>query len=318
MEKINNKMFDFDVSTFIQKKGTWTWWFLLLFIDNDDKNIKNKKQYMIILSTKNEKSIQCNDYLFRFNHNNISKSKVDGGVAIWYYNGKKMKHDYVVENMPIELTKNSVTGNGKNKYFLSCNEENIYNFSVDNDIQLKMIPVPKLSKIVDKVFEIIRINRLNITGKFMGQENITGTAYLQRVTVTKPIVPWFWGIFHFENGHVITYFKAFLLGIPIIKNISFYDNHKFYSIDKKITITKVGKKYEIRSPEINFDAVPYSKTSWTFRKKKFKFIPNKLVYREHPSVIENININIDGKKFNKKNMGSNVGNVEWTSGFLAV
>jgi hypothetical protein len=317
MNSISRSMFHFDVSTFTKKKGIWTWWFLLLFIDNEKS--KYKKQYMIIISTKNEKSIQCNDYLFKFDHKKITSKSLDGGVAIWYYDGKKMNHNYVVENMPLELTNNSVTGKGNNNYHLSCNKENVYTFQVDNDIHINMVPIPELAHRVNKVFDIIRINRLNISGKFMGDKNITGTAYLQRVTVRTHILPWFWGIFHFENGHVITYFKAFLLGIPMIKNITFYNNENFYSINKKITIKKVGNRYKIRSPNINFDTVPYSKTSWTFRKKKkLGIIPNKLIYREHPAVIENISINIKGKKYNEKNMGSNVGNIEWASGFLAL
>ena len=43
--------------------------------------------------------------------------------------------------------------------------------------------------------------KLNIDG-----DDVEGSAYIQKVTVQAPSVPWFWGMLHFDDGSYIDWF----------------------------------------------------------------------------------------------------------------
>ncbi|MFB6076206.1 MAG: hypothetical protein ABEK17_03625, partial [Candidatus Aenigmatarchaeota archaeon] len=175
----------------------------------------------------------------------------------------------------------------------------------------------------EKGYSMMRMNRMDLGGVIKGEE-IVGSSYFQRVFVNAPAVPWYWGIFHFENGGSLSYYNPHFLGKSIKKDISLYDGnelHEFTTIDVKRIGNDVpnfiisGKE---ENKEIKFTVKPYSKSSWTFRKKMLGIVPNKLVYNEYPSKIadlhfrdKNKNIEITGN-----DLGQNVGNSEYTTGFL--
>ncbi|MBS3815545.1 MAG: hypothetical protein KGY45_03155 [Hadesarchaea archaeon] len=70
--------------------------------------------------------------------------------------------------------------------------------------------------------------------------------------------------------------------------------------------------------EIKFIVIPYSKTSWEFKKKIAKIIPNRLTYREYPAKVSKLEL-IDREKDRKvtlNDLGSSIGNAEYTTGLL--
>lgn len=101
----------FDIKDDPMPKGAWWWWFWLFFIDNP-KNPKKPRQLMILWSTKNEKTINCNNLEVKFSHTG-DRSRLDGIVAAWYFDGKKMHHNYLLEQCTLNISQNQITTESK-------------------------------------------------------------------------------------------------------------------------------------------------------------------------------------------------------------
>ena len=325
----------FDIKKEPVPRGAWWWWFWLFFFDNQD-NPEKPRQLMILWSTKNVKEINCNDLKIKLTRNH-NRNTLDGAVAAWYFDGEKMHHNFILEQCNINI-------NEEDKK-LSSDSAAPTSFSIDktkNTIKIgnnfEFIAEPEYKNeftvptyhsntyIFDKGYSIIRLNHLNLRGK-VNNESIQGSAYFQRVFVNAPSPPWYWGIFHFENGGILTYFNPHLLGISVKKDISFFDGkkiHEFVDINVK-RIDANGKEMptftvsgENENEKINFTVDSYSQSSWTFRKKTLGAIPNKLIYNEYPAVISDLRlINKEtGEKIGLEDLGRSVGNAEHTTGFM--
>ena len=132
------------------------------------------------------------------------------------------------------------------------------------------------------------------------------------------------GIFHFENGAVMTYFNPNVLGMAISKDISFFDGNKMHEI-KNVNVTRSGGDIptftvsgENENESMIFTVSSYSHSSWTFKKKKLGIIPFKQVYNEYPAYISDLRLT--DKKTRKiitlEDLGKSVGNAEHTTGIL--
>jgi hypothetical protein len=171
-------------------------------------------------------------------------------------------------------------------------------------------------------YSLIKLNHLSLSGKVRNRP-IRGSAYFQRILLTVPPPSWYWGIFHFQNGGVLTYFNPHFLGKSIKKDITFFDGKKMH-VFKDITVLRKGEKIPIftilgenRHEKIKFVVDSYSHSSWTFKKKAFKIFPSKLVYNEYPAVISYLKLTDKrtGKSF-PLYLGNSVGNAEHSTGFL--
>ena len=344
------------------KKGVWWWWFWLFFIDNP-KDPDKPRQLMILWSTKNEKEIVCNNKVFKFpNKINIgeNKSNFDGVVAVWYFDGE-MHDDYILEKAKIEVTKKpySLTSDSENKtsfYEKDGKFKVIINrgkkqFNFDLTIDRKdNLAKPNYSSASFlgglKHYSALGIPKADFNGTITDskKEKIKGTAYFQYVVVNVPSPPWYWGIFHFEKGSILSYFNPHV-GPAILKgnitnkfiehgNIStgtdlYFFNHKTGKKEQfKIKSIKNKKnslsqpvfivKGENKNEKISFDVDCYSSSYWEFEKVTFGFVKTKLKYNEYPAKIRNFLI--EDKKGNvlitSKDLGEGVGNAEHTWGFL--
>ena len=113
-------------------KGAWLWWFWLFFIhDKDTKKTGKCKQLMILWSVKNDKKIKVNCLEVRTPKSIIRKPDsliLDGAPAVWYFDGKKVHEDFVLEQCKMTLSSKekkleadgvdytSFEQSGKNKY----------------------------------------------------------------------------------------------------------------------------------------------------------------------------------------------------------
>ena len=311
-------------------RGAWWWWFWLFFIDNP-KNPDKPRQLMILWSAKNTKEIQCNHLKLRLDTSR-SRDNLDGAVAAWYFDGEKMHHNFLLEQCNLRITDNE----------LSSDSTEPTSFSVDG--ATSKVKIGKDFEFVAKPrrghsfttptyyphtyvgglgYSILRLNNSNLTGRIKG-EPIQGTAYFQRVFVNAPAVPWYWGVFHFEKGAVLTYFRPYLLGKPLKKEISLFDGKETHMF-KDIKIKKSGRDTpgftvsgENKNEKIKFTVASYSHSSWRFRKKSFGFVPTSLTYNEYPSTISELEL-VDkrtGGVIGLHELGRSVGNAEHTTGLL--
>tara|TARA_Y100000310_G_scaffold343708_1_gene452637 strand:- start:5227 stop:6333 length:1107 start_codon:yes stop_codon:yes gene_type:complete len=363
-EKEKNELFEkiWTIDPADDKKGTWWWWFWLFFIENKE-NPDKPHQLMILWSTKNEKQVTCNDRVFEFpNKVNIQKNKsdFDGVVAVWYYDGE-MHDGYLLEEAKISLTKKpySLTSDSKNKtsfYEKDGKFKVIINKGKKKfDFDLSLEENNDIAKPTHSnnsffggllSFSALGIPKADFTGTITDskEEKIKGTAYFQYVIVNAPSPSWYWGIFHFKEGSILSYFNPHV-GPALLKgtftnnfieqgNFSMGNDIYFFSQRTgkkehfKIKSIKNNKnsigqpvfsvKGENKNEKISFDVDCYSDAYWEFEKKSFGFLKSKLRYNEYPSKIKNFVL--QDKKGNvltsTKEIGEGVGNAEHSWGFL--
>jgi hypothetical protein len=319
----------FDIKDEPRPRGAWWWWFWLFFFNNP-KNPKKPRQLMILWSTKNVKQISCNNLKIRLNPSQ-DRNKLDGAVAAWYFDGEKMHHNFLLEQCKINVTDNELfsTSNTPTSFSVHENEKKVRigdNFrfvaEVKNKHNFATSTYHSHTYFRNIGYSLLRSNHHELSGK-IGDENIHGSAYFQRVFVNAPSPSWYWGIFHFEKGGILTYFNPHLFGKSLKKNISFFDGNRVHEF-ADIQIEKSGKlptfivSGENGHEKINFTVQSYSHSSWTFRKKTLGIIPNKLIYNEYPAVISDLSLTNrrTGEENVLEDFGKSVGNAEHTTGFL--
>ncbi|MBU0762229.1 MAG: hypothetical protein KKD39_04335 [Candidatus Altiarchaeota archaeon] len=317
----------FDITNENMRHKGWIWWFWLFFIENPE-NPDKPRQLMILWSRKNVKKIWCNHELLDF----TGDKKDEGVVACWYFDGEKMHHNYLLEQCTLKIEKDSLTSNSKIPTYFSVDSEGC-RVKIGSSFDFKLVgksdhkfnqPTYYKDNIVkDFSYSLLRHNILKLSGEVEGQK-IRGTGYFQRVCVNAPIPPWYWGIFHFENGGVLTYFKPHIFGVGLRGDICFFDGsdmHVFTDMDVERIgsinpIFKIIGKNEVE--EITFNVNPYSHSSWTFKGSLLKLLETILVYNEYPAKIEGLTLkNKDAKTIiTTKSLGDNVGNAEHSTGIL--
>ncbi|MCK4883487.1 MAG: hypothetical protein KAS30_01325, partial [Candidatus Diapherotrites archaeon] len=212
-----------------RKKGTWWWWFWLFFIDEKNDQ-KDPEQLMVLWSTKNDPQIVCNEQILELDSKiTISENKnvFKGAVAAWYFDGKEMHENYVLENCNMtldaknrslipDLNENTTFSEKDNKFTVKINKDGKEFTFVSDPKEPKGFSTPNYSQ--SEYFKgrfshnIIRVPKIKFTGSINDKKEnrtITGTAYFQKVTVNAPAAPWYWGIFHFEDGSTLSYFNPY-------------------------------------------------------------------------------------------------------------
>jgi len=313
--------------------GAWWWWFWLFFIENPAAPEK-PRQLMILWSIKNVPDVDCNHLNIKADNSGGDRSILDGVVAAWYFDGDKMHHNFLLEQCNLHIGENSLTAEStpSSTYSIKGMEHTV---KIGEDFDFTaveksshMFTGPTYNSDVyfaNRGYSIIRINHLNLTGKINGEE-IRGSAYFQRVFVNTPSPPWYWGIFHFEGGALLSYFNPYLLGRSLSKKVSFYDGTKLHQLDN-LVVTRIEQESglpefkasaENQTHTIEFTVKSYSHSDWTFKRKTLGIIPSKLVYNEYPAVISHLKFTNKetGEKTTHLDLGPSVGNAEHSTGVL--
>lgn len=320
----------FDVKKERMPGGAWWWWFWLFFFDNP-QNPSKPRQLMILWSAKNVKKINCNDLDINVKLP-LDRENLDGAVAAWYFDGERMHHNFLLEQCKIKIRdKELLSESGIPTSFSVNGKRNVVRIGDDFDFIADEKGSHDFSKaryrmknfVGEKGYSIMKVNRTDLTGSVNG-EKISGTAYFQRVFVNAPMVPWYWGIFHFDRGAVMSYTNQLILGKSIKKNISLFDGERMHEFDR-MKVKRTGSLLptfrvtgENEHEKISFSVVSYAHSAWIFRKKARGVIPNKLVYNEYPATISDLEIEdkTTGAKITSEKLGKAVGNAEHATGML--
>jgi hypothetical protein len=330
MNPVNFRKKVFDIQHEPRPRGAWWWWFWLFFFNNP-YNPKKPRQLMILWSSKNVKKISCNDLQIVLNHTD-DRRNLDGAVAAWYYDGKKTHHNFVLEQCNLKITGNSLTSDSKIPTSFTTNgTQSIVKIGEDMEFVMDQLYDHEFATpsyhgknfIGKKGYNILKINHQELGGIVDGKK-IEGSAYFQRVFVNAPAVPWYWGIFHFDNGAILTYTNQFFFGKSIKEDISFFDGKKIHSFEQIKVMRKGGEvpnfnvTGENENETIKFTVRSYAHSWWTFKKRSLGFIPNKLTYNEYPAIVTDFvcKNTEDGKTISQKVLGNAVGNAEHTVGYL--
>lgn len=320
----------FDLEENNPKNGAWWWWFWLFFLDKPS-DTDNPRQVALLWSSKDEKRIDCNEKEITFNHE--EGEHLDGVVAAWYFDGEKMHHNLILEECMMNIGSNYLeTDDDLYTSFLiekgkcKINVEGEFEFIAEpkNEYDFAINSSSSGDFPLDFSYSMLKSNRLDLEGEIRG-EKVEGSAYFQRVFVNAPATPWYWGIFHFENGGLLDYYNPKILGKSIKKEIAFHDGkrqHEFEDIDvereenEDLPIFHISAENEKK--KIDFTVEAYSHSSWDFKKTFAGVIPNKLTYNEYPAKITRLKLvdKRDSYQVDLEDLGASVGNAEHTTGLL--
>jgi len=321
----------FDIQNEPMPRGAWWWWFWLFFFDNPE-NPATPRQLMILWSTKNVREIECNTLKIRLNHHHMDRNNLDGAVAAWYFDGETMHHNFLLEQCSLQVSDRGLSSDSstptsfainKTKNTVTIGDDFEFRAKAGNNHDFTMPTYRSHTYLGNMGYSIIRLNHLDLGGR-LKNEPIRGSAYFQRVFVTAPAIPWYWGIFHFENGGVLTYFRPYLLGKAVKKEISFFDGtnlHEFTDLNVAVSGGKIPTftvSGENEHETIHFVVQSYSHSSWTFRRRVLGIIPTNLTYNEYPALISGLKLanKQTGETISAEDLGKSVGNAEHTTGLL--
>lgn len=320
----------FDIEDEPMPHGAWWWWFWLFFFNNP-KDPEKPRQLMILWSIKNVKEVDCN-YLKIRADNSGDRSKLDGVVAAWYFDGDRMHHNFLLEQCNLYVSDNKLfsDSNPSSSFYINKTENTVkigddFKFIAEADGS-NLFTKPTYNwdiYFAYKGYSVIRTNYLRLVGEVQDKP-IQGSAYFQRVFVNGPSVPWYWGVFHFENGAVLSYFNPYLLGKSLKRDVSFFDGKEMHNLSK-MKIRKSGGdtptfvvSAENEDEKIDFTVDAYSHSSWIFKGRPLGIIPTKLVYNEYPAVISDLRLRNKktGEEITSEDLGKSMGNAEHTTGLL--
>lgn len=172
---------------------------------------------------------------------------------------------------------------------------------------------------------IIDAGKFKLSGSISGKP-VIGSAFFECTFCSIPIPSWYWGIFHFKNGGVLSYFNPYIFNNSLLRSLWFFDGCRLHEFEKLKIKQASGEERPIfrvsgknSSEEISFVVKTYSHATWNFKKKHpgiIGLLPNKLVYNEYPAVISEFNLKHGEKKTTLKNLGRSVGNAEHAEGLL--
>lgn len=374
---ISELMWDLNTDEKI-KNLSWWWWWWIFFIKNP-KNPARPRQLMILWSTKNCEHIIVNDYQWERNQEIVktgtpgkdengkySKRKMtfDGMTGIWWFDGDKMHEPYALEQSDFTVEWKGAKG------YLRPHSDNVYMYTAepdlfkvrikkdDDEFDLQMTPwndfiskhrynqdhyIGKWSYNIYKIFGTKLKGHIK-TKKGDLDEDIEGTAYFQKVMVNAPAVPWYWGVFHTEDGSYLDYFNPHF-GTEIWRKTdaptSTWDRPG-KSLSKKLQFydAKTDTRYEFRKKDVTIrhevvDGLPtfwvsghkdgvdlsikvraYSRAYWRFEQKYLGFMRSILYYNEYPTEMLEFELKGGKRDITLRDLGYVAGNIEHSWGWL--
>ncbi|MFC2162429.1 hypothetical protein ACFLRF_01995 [Candidatus Altiarchaeota archaeon] len=317
----------FDVSIESLRHKPWFWWFFLLFID-DPCTPDTPRQFMLAWTKKDAKEIYCNGREFSF-EKRVSEGR-DGVVIGWYFDGSRMHHNLLLDKCCLDITDASLSTSSPATNFevspgksrIDVGDRFMFDIIPDSDHGFLEPAYYKDNIIGELGYSMLSFNRRAVAGTIDG-EKVTGSAYFQRVFVNAPVVPWYWGVFHFKNGGALTYYMPYILGKSLRREVRFFDGVEM-RVYESVSITRVPGKlpsFKVRAgngrEEIAFNVEPYSHSLWTLESRPLGLFKSRLHYNEYPAMIKGLTVARDGSEIvTQEVLGEAVGNAEHTTGIL--
>ncbi len=232
------------------KHLTWDWWWWLLMLEDDDGNPSGKQLMVLWSTKDNPKvSVSGTNWepKGRPGFDDSGAISLDGMVCAWWFDGKRMFEPYIKHKCRMVVINDEhpswplnsessgkgggavvpITSQDLSMGLKSDLSEFWLNLHTDKFPQQKSVP-QKMSftltpwnkamstarhatatYAMDMGYDILRLHGCKVSGKLDNQD-ISGTAYFQKVCVQAPSVPWYWGMLHLSDGSYIDWFLPHL------------------------------------------------------------------------------------------------------------
>ena len=216
---------------------TWDWWWWLLMLDDEKDDTAAGRQLMVLWSTKDNPLVEVNGYPWmpkgRPGFDKDGGIAMDGMIAAWWFDGKKMIEPLILEESRIVVIAEGhpdwpakkgviVASTTSSEYSMGLSPDETSFWlrleTKDGDFDFTMKPwnrAMSTMKQADAIYAggmgygITRLHGALCEGTIDGV--ITkGTSYFQKVCVQAPSVPWFWGMLHLDDGSYIDWFLPHL------------------------------------------------------------------------------------------------------------
>lgn len=173
-------------------------------------------------------------------------------------------------------------------------------------------------------------------------EEVEGTAYFQKVRINSPTSPWYWGIFHTQNGSYIDYFMPHI-GPPMFRRTESHFSKldwgermlskgwQFYDAEAdvlhRVKNIVMRKRYENDLPvftltghdgrtRFEMEMTTYARAYWRVQQPLLRIFNTVLYYNEYPANVTKFLLESGGKKMTLEDLGPVVGNCEHSWGIV--
>jgi hypothetical protein len=273
------KSFDDDFFEFDEKLYPWTTVYRFFFLADFIK----KTQLMLGVGQKKAINYKVNGKRIEFSNKGPSY-KV--GVSYWLENGDLL-HETRNDVINVEEGIHS-------KSFSFIRENGGYTFSID-DISTKVFLDDQTSKedyirFNAGVSPFYRHNKyLPFHGKIMGDEVEKGFAFIQKVNLNMPFIPWRWGRVFFEEGAHLDFYQPKVV-FPLFKSINFElgDDKLEFKHDQRISFN--NSIWELSGKASGGEELKAKISSYNNIKQTFETPRSTFVYNEMPSRLEGMTI----------------------------
>ncbi len=352
---------------------TWWWWWWIFFIDNP-ADPAHPRQLMILWSTKNCDRILVNDVdwqrRFRIAKDVATGSghlRADGMVGVWYYDGERMQDPLCLERCDLRTEWEGEGGRLWTTPDREVDGADAFDYHGDpalrtvhirkghfeftfemtpwNDFQTK--PRFHQRRYIGRMgYSILKIFGSRLRGSIRRgdhRELVTGTAYFQKVMVNAPAVPWYWGVFHGEEGSYLDYFGPHF-GLPVLRNVQAPESRLdrgYFFLNRNIQFyhapssthalftkgVRIAKRIEDGLPTFRVTAEDgrrslmaevraYSRAHWRFEQRYLRWFRSILYYNEYPSEMTVFRFKDGPTTVRREDLGQVAGNTEHAWGWL--
>ncbi|MFX1513371.1 MAG: hypothetical protein ACFFCQ_12360 [Promethearchaeota archaeon] len=252
---------------------SWWWWFWLFFIDPFSEDNPTPPQIMVLWSSRNSDWIRANDLFWKREKSIIrrkNRTELDGIIAGWYFDGKVMYDDIVLNSGKITINRSNdggcVSAKENNWEYMFKTEGEDHNFFIGNDklkvnFNSSIAPKNDFTRPITKgrsylgglmSYSILKMNRLEFNGtiEFSNKrQNVTGLGYFQKVTLDVPPPLWYWTTIFFEDGSILKYFLPHE-GAGLFR--SGYSDHPFWGENTRVRVKREMEFFDANTGEVDF------------------------------------------------------------------
>lgn len=296
----NMRDFDKEFFHFQDKLYPWSTVYRFLFL----ADFKNKRQFMLGAGQKNVK-----DYWLNGDRTEFIKNRNEHKMGITYWLGKenfihRTLNDYV-----------NVEQGMRSQAFSLAKEEKGYRLTLpDEGIDVHLndeYASTDFTRFKMGFTPFYRHNKyLRFKGKFGGEKINDGIAFIQKVYLNMPFIPWRWGRVFFKSGAMLDFFEP-QIRIPLYKSLNFTHHNDKIEFKIKTRITFEKGLWTLSGETTSGEILQASIRSYGEIEQIFETPRTRFNYFEMPSRLEELTIKRKGRDlYSLDDLGSSVANCE--------
>jgi hypothetical protein len=294
------RSFDEDFFDFNDTIHSWTTVYRFFFLADMIK----KTQFMLGVGQKNISNYKVNGYSTEFS-NEGPTYKV--GVSYWL-DGATTIHKTINEEIDVQdgMVSNSFKFQKENGGYTFKLDEIDTNVNLDDGVSKTDYVRFKAG-----ITPFYRHNKyLPFKGIIMGEEVSKGYAFIQKVNLNMPFLPWRWGRVFFDERAQLDFYEPKIL-FPLYKSINFesQDQKMEFKLNQKITFK--NSLWSINGTTPTGETIDARIRTYNQVPQSFETPRSIFVYTEMPSSLDHLEIKRgDDVLFTKESLGESVANCE--------